>query len=420
MNILAIITLVCLAILTWQRPVFSLSVLVAMLPAYGVRFSLWGVPVTLLELSIWVTFFVWFVRAAREHGRLVLPRWRESLSSANPFAPYLVPIMLWLLVSTIAALYSPNLAAALGIWKAYFVEPLMVFVMLVLTLKNREERWWPVAALGVTVAAMSLLAWYQHYTGDLLPIPWDTNVPRRATAWFSYPNAVGLFMAPILPMFAVWMLKHKTSGWQFVLQAAIFVLGLGAIIFSITKGAWVGVAAGCFVAALLHFKNQKKIVLGVGVVLAAVVLSITPLRSKVLDEFLLQSPSGQIRRVVWQETVALLKDHPIAGAGLAGYQMALVPYHNPWHKDITPYAIEIFLYPHNVILNFWVELGLVGVIVFVWLLVVFFREAWKKRDTMLAQMAIAAMVALLVHGLVDVPYFKNDLAVLFWIIMALP
>jgi ASC-1-like (ASCH) protein len=35
-------------------------------------------------------------------------------------------------------------------------------------------------------------------------------------------------------------------------------------------------------------------------------------------------------------------------------------------------------------------------------------------------MALCGMAALLVHGLVDVPYFKNDLAILFWLIMALP
>jgi len=29
------------------------------------------------------------------------------------------------------------------------------------------------------------------------------------------------------------------------------------------------------------------------------------------------------------------------------------------------------------------------------------------------------MVVVLIHGLVDVPYFKNDLAILFWIVYAL-
>jgi hypothetical protein len=30
------------------------------------------------------------------------------------------------------------------------------------------------------------------------------------------------------------------------------------------------------------------------------------------------------------------------------------------------------------------------------------------------------MATLLAHGLVDVPYFKNDLAVLFWIVVLVP
>ena len=32
---------------------------------------------------------------------------------------------------------------------------------------------------------------------------------------------------------------------------------------------------------------------------------------------------------------------------------------------------------------------------------------------------IGAMSAIFIHGLVDVPYFKNDLAVLFWLGLAL-
>jgi uncharacterized protein YacL len=32
---------------------------------------------------------------------------------------------------------------------------------------------------------------------------------------------------------------------------------------------------------------------------------------------------------------------------------------------------------------------------------------------------ICSMVAIIVHGLVDVPYFKNDLSVMFWIFMAM-
>ena len=49
---------------------------------------------------------------------------------------------------------------------------------------------------------------------------------------------------------------------------------------------------------------------------------------------------------------------------------------------------------------------------FVWLLVLAFRQ----KDTLPVQ---AALVALIGHGLVDTPYFKNDLSVLFWVLIVL-
>ena len=32
---------------------------------------------------------------------------------------------------------------------------------------------------------------------------------------------------------------------------------------------------------------------------------------------------------------------------------------------------------------------------------------------------MAALSAILIHGLVDTPYFKNDLSIIFWVLIAL-
>jgi len=42
---------------------WALYVLLAALPAYGVRFSLVGIPMTLLELMILILFPVWFIKS---------------------------------------------------------------------------------------------------------------------------------------------------------------------------------------------------------------------------------------------------------------------------------------------------------------------------------------------------------------------
>lgn len=435
MTILAFFYFLLFAVLTYRSEKLAIALFASLLPTYGLRFSIFGVPSTFLEVSIWAVAVVWFYKQWRLHG---LPRWPkviEAESQKNPFAPYLWPILLWILAATAAVAISPNPVDALGIWKAYFVDPLLVFVLVVTIFRGSKESWWLVYALGVTVVALSILAWYQKLTGQWLPEPWATTLPLRVTSWYSYPNAVGLFVGPVLAAYVVWLFQDIypltiNSGWgdrrpsrslPHLWKLLVFILGTGAIIFSVTKGAWVGVAAGAVVGALLVWQNYwRKIILGCVLATMALLIFVPTIRSAFIEQAAFQSASGKMRLVVWEETIALLKDHPIQGAGLAGYQTALAPYHQEWRKDISPYKLEIFLYPHNVILNFWVELGLMGLIIFVWLIVVFGKIVWLNRNHPLAQMAAAAMVALLVHGLVDVPYFKNDLAILFWLIVALP
>ncbi|OGL59288.1 hypothetical protein A3H10_00480 [Candidatus Uhrbacteria bacterium RIFCSPLOWO2_12_FULL_46_10] len=425
MIILAVIYFLLFVALAYRSDKLALALLAALLPTYGLRFSVAGVPTTFLEVSIWAIAIVWFYKQWRSHG---FPRWPsliEAQSDKNPFAPYLWLILLWIFVATLSAAISPNPVAALGIWKAYFVDPLLVFVLVVSIFRGTKESWWLIYSLGATVVAIGSLAWYQKFTGLWLPEPWATELPLRVTSWYSYPNAVGLFVGPILTAYLVWLMRdikrEPPHLFSHLWKLLVVILGTGAIIFSLTKGAWVGVVVGAVVGALFVWQNYwRKIILG-GMLLAAVLLIFMPTaRGALWEQFTFQSASGKMRLVVWEETISLLKDHPIQGAGLAGYQMALAPYHQEWRKDISSYKLEIFLYPHNIILNFWVELGLAGLIIFIWLLLVFGKTVWKNRADPMAQLSAAAMVALLVHGLVDVPYFKNDLAVLFWVIMALP
>ncbi|MEK7189701.1 MAG: O-antigen ligase family protein, partial [Patescibacteria group bacterium] len=107
----------------------------------------------------------------------------------------------------------------------------------------------------------------------------------------------------------------------------------------------------------------------------------------------------------------MLKTNPILGAGLANYQTAV----RPWH--ILRWA-EIYLYPHNVFITFWSETGLFGLIAFLWLIILFFKKTIANH-TRLSKILIASMIIILIHGIVDVPYFKNDLSVIFWTLLGL-
>ncbi|MFA5954240.1 MAG: O-antigen ligase family protein [Patescibacteria group bacterium] len=409
------------AYLTYRSARLALSLLIVLLPSYLIRFTVFGVPFTLLEVSIWTVAITWFFLKYQEHQGLPLPRPSLALSESNPFRPYFFPILLWLLVATVSVVISPNLFSALGIWKAYFIEPLLVFAIFVVEFRGTPERHWPVYALGIAALAIALGAWFQKVTGLFIPEPYALAESFKVTSFFSYPNAVGLFLAPVIALYGTWVLYSAKHGSRLLWLMVVFLFGLVAIVFSVTKGAWVGVVVGILFGAFLALTGSRRVILvGVATLALIAIFVVPPTRVALLNQVTLHSPSGKMRIVVWQETLALLRDHPIVGSGLAGYQSALVPYHQEWRHDVSPYKLEIFLYPHNVFLNAWTELGVAGLLVFVWLLGAFFHTAWQRRGQALSIAAMAAMVALLVHGLVDVPYFKNDLSILFWVIMAIP
>ncbi len=399
------ILLTLFGVLAWQDFKFALTLLIALLPTYLVRFDL-GIPWTLLEGFILTLFVIWFFK---QHGR------RLKLQS---FGPYRAPLFLLLALTCFSAIWAPDLYAALGLWKAYFVEPLMVFAMLRSTFTERADWLRALHYLGVTVVVISVFAIMQKLTGYGIPIPWD--VDRRATSLFEYPNAVGLFVAPIAS--AVLVLSSpfpslpggvQKGGWRYLLLA-IAAMGLVAIVLAETEAALVAIPAALLLTLFISKATMKiKVAVGlIAIVIGALAFAAVPV---VREKLLLQDYSGQVRLSQWRETIDMLQDKPLQGAGLAGYPTVFAPYHNP-----TLY--EIFQYPHNVILNAWVELGIFGFFAMLGMIVAVGFAMRGRRDDALALAAFAALATMFIHGLVDVPFFKNDLAVLtvFFLAMTLP
>ncbi len=386
------------AIVAFAKPRWAFLLFVAFLPAYLIRFPFGGVPTTALEAMFWILFAAWLVK--REKRLVDIKGWGALL-------------LLWLGVATLSMFVSPDFRAAAGVWKAYFVEPILFLIMACDFLRTHEERDQALRALGATAIVIGALALAQRFTGwgvpppfNGVPIPPATEAEFRSTAFYGFPNAIGLFLAPLIPLFlgCLWADRKKKLLAAFWVSVVIFS-GL-ALVLAESEGAIVGVAAGVVAAGVLYPKTRK-LALGVSALGLLIILAVAPLRTLVIEKATLSDWSGRVRKEIWAETAAMLKDRPLLGAGLSGYKTVFAPYHEAGH-------IEIFQYPHQLFLNFWVELGLAGVVVFILTMARFFRQALATKAWTLA----GAGVALLVHGLVDVPYFKNDLAMLFWLLMA--
>lgn len=384
---------------------FFLSLFPALLPLYLVRFTIFGIPTTLLEILFLAIFAV----------SLIQKKIRYRGYNPRPITKkYSWPIALFLLAAIIGYFISPDARAALGVLKAYFVEPILFFILFINNATKDDLRH-SLRFLLVTISVIAFMAIGQKFFGWSIPHPWAEEL--RATSIYPYPNAVGLFLAPLIVL--IFFLRKFVSQffWR-PLVLLILALGILATIFSKSESAWIGMVVGLAFGSLLLGGLARKTTIIVGIIGLLSLLFVPAVRNPVEKKLLLRDWSGVVRKITWNETFEMLKDRPIFGAGLAGYQKIMVPYHKAT-------AIEIFLYPHNIFLNFWSEVGLLGLAAFFWIVVRFFLyiRGLLKRDGLERRVAIAtgsAMVTLLVHGLVDVPYFKNDLAMLFWFIVAVP
>lgn len=395
--------------------VLALAVLTAALPLYLLRFSIplfvfdFSIPSTMLEIMILELFAAWFLLdRQKDHTPLI------------HLKPWLLPLLLLMTGATVGILVAPDLRAALGIWRAFFLEPILFFIVFVDLIRTTKHRNMIIGALGITVVMIGLSAVIQKITGYGIPNPyWQQEATRRVTSFYGYPNAIGLFSAPIIILLTGRMVSLFRSPYRYrnvwiLLTGTAVLLGVLAIFFAVSEGAILATAAGLLILGLL-MKDTRKYALMTIIIACIIVIAYRPATNYASGIISLSDDSGSVRRIVWHESVMMLGDHPVFGAGLSGYRHRLVPYHEATH-------IEIFMYPHSVLLNFLSETGLIGLTGFLWLLWIFFAKVIpliRKDESWLPATLCASMLAILIHGLVDVPYLKNDLAVLFLIIVGL-
>jgi hypothetical protein len=477
--IILVIVLFAFGVLSYKRLDFAIMCIVAGLPLYLVRFKL-GAPITLLEGMILIVFLIWFFCYTRLkdfiRGRYSVKDffknspWKKNGSAEGRRKyPFGIEAVLLLIVSFVAVGVAHFSATSLGLWKAYFFEPILLYILILNVLPGKEGINKIGLSLAVGAFAVSAYAVFQKITGFGIDNPlWQAEATRRAVSFFGYPNAVGLYLEIIMPILAgllFWQAKKECSplekklcfplprknisslGISKAFLGFIILLGLVAVYAAKSDGALIGLAAGGLVFCLLANKRLREIAL-VAVFIAVIgFYYYPPIQKPIERKVMAMDLSGQIRRQQWKETLMMLNGPTkIWGTGLGNYQIAVAPYHQAgifyddgtdpnFHQHTVESAsvraatwqpVEIYLYPHDIFLNFWSELGLAGMFLFIWIIGKFvflsIRLAIKSKGTeekFLVLGLLAAMIAIFVHGLVDVPYFKNDLACLFWILIAL-
>ncbi len=357
------------------------------LPLYLVSFKVFWVPFNILEILICVLFIFWAFNFKD-----------RSLFNSKIF----LPILLILVGITVSVWVSNDLEVSAGIWKGWFIVPMLFFIVLIDRVKKRDQVNRIIVSLTLSGLVVALISLWYWLSGNL-------TYDGRLSGFYLSANFLAMYLSPILILslylFSVFKERKYRIGLLFVYFLLSFVIYL-----TYSYGAWLGLLIA-FLFILLKQKNKKILLI---FSLLVILVSVIQIPSYKFQGFLdLSYPSLQSRLVIWQSAFEILKDNLVFGIGLGMFQ----EYYLAYQDMFLPYPEWAVPQPHNIFLAFWLQAGLLGFVGFVWLLVYFFKKT--NPSHVLGSVLIGLMVYILIHGLIDTTYFKNDLSVIFWLVIAL-
>ena len=402
-----------LALLGWlavKRIPWAAAVLVFLAPSYLIKSNIFFIPTTFLELSIYVVAIV----------ALIKYFWIKENTLVNPFkiaGHFNWVILIWIFSAALAVIASNDLRLSLGVLKGWWLDPIIFFYIILASVRNPSD-WLKV--LNSFWAGASLLAAYGLIEYG---IGWGLQTDGLLNSVYLPANYLAMYLVPALFIGAA-LTVHLWPTRLAKLNLFILAVDLWVLFLTKSYGGYLGLIIGALVFIWLCLAEQKLLRRRIFLIFIGllVIAGLVVTRQAKFQKIISGDPRSSIttRQEIWQTSLLLIKERPVSGWGLGNFQES----YRSHTKYITKTPLEWFVVKaHNLYLNLWVEVGMLGLLTFLyfvakylWNLIpvlksnIFNRRLW-------ASALVSIIIATLTHGLVDTPYFKNDLSIVFFLVI---
>jgi O-antigen ligase len=327
-------------------------------------------------------------------------------------------VLFFVALSAFSLLIAENFGVAMREFRVVVFESALFYFLLRASRLEKRHLWRIVGALILATVIVSFMGLYQYFfTSDVI----TAEGVRRIHGVYGSPNNLGLFLGRIAPILAAVAL----FGSSLRRRAVYCLIGLPVTLclyLTYSRGAWLLGLPAAFI--FLGLMRGKKALLISSLVILVIALSLLPLvgTDRLASLFNTQSGTTFLRLKLWQGSLNMIRDHPMFGVGLDNF---LYQYRT---RYVLPEAWEELdlSHPHNIVLDYWTRLGILGVIAIGWLQLAFFSKVLRlyrqldDRDLKALLLGLmASMVAFLAHGLIDNSYFLVDLAFVFFLTLGM-
>ncbi|MBX9877058.1 MAG: O-antigen ligase family protein [Candidatus Obscuribacterales bacterium] len=293
-----------------------------------------------------------------------------------------------------------------------------------------------ISSLVLSGLLISLYGLYQYKIGVAPLATWeDPTLESKATriyATLNNPNLLAGYLVPLLPLsFA--LTAVSIAARKFIL--AILPAGATAIIFAAllltgSRGGFIALGAIAFVLGVVIFewlfveKPKTRLLLMSAVVLLPLIayasLQFVPSFNQRITSIFAgrEHSSNSYRMNVWESSWQMFLDNWWIGIGPGNktFRLAYGLYMRSGFDALGTYCVP---------LEVAVETGIIGFLLFVAIIIVSLTRAhltfWQAKDAYVRWLAAgiaAAIVGVMAHGLVDTVFFRPQVQLIFWFLLA--
>lgn len=338
--------------------------------------------------------------------------------------PLDLPLLMLLGLVLVSAVFSSHRYTSFWSWML-LADCVVIYFLAIHTFRTRSEVRQLIYLIGAVALLLSIFGFFKLIGAN--PFPWYEygNSQSSLSATYVNRNHMAGYLEMAIPL-VLGLLVIGAGRTRKILIGVTAALLLLAIIFTLSRGGWIGLMVGLtFMSATLFAKqiakNRKLLFIASTVILftfVAIISSTTVVkRVKTLEEAE-NNPSLASRMAAWRGIIDMVRDHPVLGSGPGTFSDIYTQYQPPGYK-------MRFFMGHNDYLQFISEVGLGLAVLILWMGWVFYRHGLRKlrspsrlvRGTTLG--AMAGITAILVHSISDFNLHVPANAILFTVLAAI-
>ncbi len=383
----------------------------------------------LVKVCFCVAVFIWLALSILKQGR----RFYRGLFVANPLNK---PILFFLAVAIVSTVFSLDFRHSQSVFFERYL-PYVVFLWIgagivhpvrcllsngVNPVRNKMPKVSGKSPVWISNGALYFLIISFVFSGIIFGAGgvWDYLHYRPAALWTVFGREIAFKAFPLYLVYYIplsFMLLLFAKRWLRVLGLVSLILLIPCWVWQSSRGAWVAIPLGILIIAFFKNKRLTSILFLVFIAVFFLLFSLNPERVRTI--VVPARWSGRVE--IWSASVDIFKDFPVFGAGVGMHPHLLNKYAPPQGLP----GGDIHLHSHNTYLEVATEMGIIGLLAFLWIFVAFFKNAFKTikqassdREVMLLGLT-GSILAMLIFALSTTVITVGVPTLMFWFLLGM-